>query len=82
MSVPELTLYETAGCHLCEEAAALLRATSPDHPVVRVEIAGDPVLMEAYGVRVPVLKREDSGAELDWPFDGETLAAFLGRAGG
>lgn len=78
MEQPGLVLYETAGCHLCEEAAALVRQVCPELWVERVEIAGDPALTAAYGVRVPVLKRSDTGAELGWPFDAASLAAFLG----
>jgi hypothetical protein len=42
-----------------------------------VFIDDDEALEERYGVRVPVLRIEDTGAELDWPFDGERLAGFL-----
>ena len=34
-----------------------------------VEIADDEELLERYGVRIPVLRRLDTGEELDWPFD-------------
>ena len=34
-----------------------------------VEIADDEDLLERYGVRIPVLRRLDTGEELDWPFD-------------
>ncbi len=65
---PMLALYATSGCHLCERAEALVRgavavAFRP------VEIADDEDLLERYGVRIPVLRRLDTGEELDWPFD-------------
>lgn len=64
---PILALYTTCGCHLCEQAEALLQ-----HWVTRIdmiEIADDAELLDRYGVRIPVLRRIDNGKELDWPFD-------------
>lgn len=53
----EVTLYTRPGCHLCEEAknamAPILREA---RAVLReVNIAGDPVLEERYGVDIPVI---------------------------
>jgi glutaredoxin len=53
----EVTLYTRPGCHLCEEAknamAPILRKA---RAVLReVNIAGDPVLEERYGVDIPVI---------------------------
>jgi hypothetical protein len=67
-STPLLALYATSGCHLCEQAADLIRSVVPI-PFRTVEIADDENLMERYGVRIPVLRRLDTGEELDWPFD-------------
>ena len=65
---PLLVLYATSGCHLCEQADALIRGavTVPFHTV---EIADDEDLLGRYGLRIPVLRRLDTGEELDWPFD-------------
>jgi len=35
------------------------------------------VLEERYGTRVPVLRNDGKGAELDWPFDAARLEALL-----
>ena len=43
-----------------------------------VDIADDQALFELYGLSIPVLRRNDTGAELNWPFDGEQVVAFLG----
>ncbi|WKE67361.1 glutaredoxin family protein [Gallaecimonas kandeliae] len=69
-----LTLYSTAGCHLCEEAQVLLAGLGVSAAVV--DILDEPSLVAAYGERIPVLKR-DGGQELGWPFDSEQLKAFL-----
>ncbi|NMQ20203.1 glutaredoxin family protein [Candidatus Competibacter phosphatis] len=62
-----LVLYMTSGCHLCEQAEALVRQQTAW--VSAIEIVDDVELLERYGVRIPVLRRLDTGNELDWPFD-------------
>jgi glutaredoxin len=65
--VPEVTLYGKPGCHLCDEARAVLERVRADHPfeLTEVDITLDPVLHRAYGERIPVLK-----------LDGEELFEF------
>lgn len=74
-----VTLFGTSACHLCEVAQDLLRATlNPEFfDVVTVDIADSDTLIERYGVRIPVLRRDADGSELNWPFDVEALIAFL-----
>ncbi len=69
--VAPLRLYTTSGCHLCEQAEALLRDAGI--AVETVEIVDDEMLLEQYGVRIPVLQHRETGAELDWPFDGTAI---------
>jgi hypothetical protein len=40
-------------------------------------IDGDEALEARYGTRVPVLRDEDSGRELGWPFDPESVRRWL-----
>ena len=42
-----------------------------------VDIAQSEELVERYGTRIPVLRRNDTGAELDWPFTRDQLLTFL-----
>lgn len=42
-----------------------------------IDITDPHDLTEAYGLRIPVLRRVDTGAELDWPFDADQVVAFL-----
>ena len=60
-----VTLYERAGCQLCDEAHRALRRVGLDRPldIHRVDIAADPALELRYLVRIPVLAAV--GAELD-----------------
>jgi hypothetical protein len=74
MASSSLYLYGTAGCHLCEQAEALLT------PLLRagliqlqiVDISGNEDLLRRYGLRIPVVGRRDERGEwqeLGWPFD-------------
>jgi len=72
-----LILYQRDDCKLCDEAVALLAAVRvPEFESVWID--DDAQLEARYGERVPVLRDEASGRELDWPFDTETLRAFAG----
>lgn len=73
-----ITLYTTSGCHLCEQAKALFWpcAQALDLQLYEVDISTSEEMVERYGVRIPVLAREDS-AEIAWPFSGQELLAFL-----
>lgn len=68
-------LYGTSCCHLCEEAETVIceAGVVAEH----IDIANDDGLLEKYGVRIPVLRRIDNGAELGWPFDAMAVVQFL-----
>ena len=78
------TLYGTSACHLCELAHAMLEqemagaedGCSLEADIHEVDIAGDDLLFDRYGVRIPVLKHPD-GRELGWPFSPPELRDFL-----
>ncbi|MCG6933211.1 MAG: glutaredoxin family protein [Gallionella sp.] len=74
----KLMLYGTRYCHLCDQAEALLEAAGMGAKYV--DIASDDALLEKYRVRIPVLVRVDSGAELGWPFDAPALQRFIAQA--
>jgi glutaredoxin len=67
----KLLLYGTRSCHLCEQAEALLGAAGIT--AVYTDIAEDEALLKKYGMRIPVVRRIDNGAELGWPFDAAAL---------
>jgi len=75
---PECQLFGTLGCHLCELAEEVLMPLV-DHGLMveLIDIADPEDLTQAYGLRIPVLLRVDTGAELDWPFDSDQVVAFL-----
>lgn len=71
-----LTLYQRDDCHLCDLALAVLaRARAPEFASVFID--GNDALESRYGIRVPVLRDERGGGELDWPFDEAALRRFL-----
>ncbi|GGE79085.1 thioredoxin family protein [Streptosporangium jomthongense] len=75
----ELLFYTTSQCHLCELAEALLVNTPMPTPIPVdvVDIAQSEELIQRYGTRIPVLRRNDTGQELDWPFNRDQLLTFL-----
>ncbi|MGD6817189.1 glutaredoxin family protein [Metabacillus sp. 84] len=60
----DLILYSKKGCHLCEEAAALLNEMKNewDLSFTVIDIGSDDGLTEKYGLMIPVI--EYSGIEL------------------
>ncbi|WP_339859285.1 glutaredoxin family protein [Pseudohongiella acticola] len=81
----QLMFYTTAGCHLCEQAEEILRRVAAEQPALRwipVDISDDPALVDAYGLRIPVIKVADRAQDLGWPFDEATVKAYLSQAQG
>ena len=76
-----LELFGTAGCHLCEEAEALLQAAiareSRECKLKTRDIADDAAWLDQYGVRIPVVRDTNTGTELEWPFGPDELHKFL-----
>ena len=71
-----LTLYQRDDCPLCDQALDVLaRARVPEFASVWID--DDDALEERYGTRVPVLRNEVDGRELDWPFEVEALRALV-----
>ena len=76
--IPECQLFGTLGCHLCEVAESVLLPFVEHGLLVELlDIVEREEWVDHYALRIPVLRREDSGAELDWPFDAAALRAFL-----
>lgn len=66
--LPECQLFGTLGCHLCEIAEAEIMPLVEHGLLVElVDITDPDDLTDVYGLRIPVLRRVDTGEELDWP---------------
>lgn len=72
-------LYGTLGCHLCEEAEALLQPLLVEYPseIECIDISDDEQLLLRYAETIPVLQRVTDGAELSWPMTVEQARVFL-----
>ena len=79
---PQLLLYSSVGCHLCEGLAERLAALEPAPSLVVVDVDADPLLQARYGLQVPVLARWHGGTWQPLPpvpprLKGERLADWL-----
>ena len=75
----QISFFTGPECSLCDDAKALL-AQLPEHQqpkVTEYNIRENTNHYHLYAVRIPVLKRDDTGDELGWPFDLTTLKHFL-----
>ncbi len=70
-------LFNTSHCHLCEAAHALIINILELNQFTMIEIADDETLLARYGLKIPVLQRQDNFAELAWPFDEAAIRNFL-----
>ncbi len=74
--IRQLYLYSTSHCHLCD-LAYLLAIKIPDISVNVIDVADDEFLLAEYGVRIPVLQRQDTKMELNWPFSEADIQELL-----
>lgn len=72
-------LYGTEACHLCDLAQQVVTSASGRLcvDVFLEDIIHSEQLVAEYGNRIPVLKDELSGRELDWPFTQAELLAWI-----
>ena len=73
----QLTLYSTTHCHLCELAYLLLMPLANNFKLTVIDIVDDEALLIQYGLRIPVLLRDESKTELNWPFNLSDIVKFL-----
>ena len=72
-----LTLIQRDNCHLCDLAWEVLAGAGvADFDPLWID--QDIGLEARYGTRVPVLRNEDNGEEIDWPFDAEAVRELAG----
>lgn len=79
VTVKGLVLFGTSACHLCDLAQEVLESYSEHRAEIQFsnsDISESDELFELYGLKIPVLRRDD-GQELDWPFSVDELARFL-----
>jgi glutaredoxin len=77
-SIPDVTFYTKAGCHLCDEARNMLDEIAAEHEYLlkEIDIRQDMALFEEYRYRIPViLVNETIVAEGRIQFE-DLIAAF------
>ena len=82
--MPRLTLLGKPGCHLCDDARAVVESVLADHPEVSFEelsILDDPALLDAYVEEIPVVLIDDRVHTI-WRVDEARLRAALAAASG
>jgi glutaredoxin len=73
-----VTVYSKPGCHLCEDALALLHGLQREWTlhIAEIDISGDAGLMRKYGVRIPVIV-VDGRIELKAPITEKAIRKAL-----
>jgi glutaredoxin len=77
---PRVTLYSRPGCHLCDDARAVVEQVCAelDESYAEISIDDDPELRRRYGEEIPVTLVD--GAQHDfWRVDPARLRAALTR---
>jgi glutaredoxin len=76
-----VTLYSKPGCHLCDDARAVVEqvCTELGEAYVEVDVSSDPELFRRHGEEIPVTFVD--GAQHDfWRVDADRLRTALGRS--
>jgi len=84
MQYRKIQLFATEACHLCDAALSVINefndalyAHDFQLRVVTQDVSLSADLVNRYGPRIPVVRDGQTGQELDWPFDVESLYGFL-----
>lgn len=71
-------LFGTSGCHLCEEAEAILAGKiQAQYEYIDIAEQGQDQWQEKYAIKIPVLLHKESAKELFWPFSEIDVDSFL-----
>lgn len=83
-----ILLLSTEACHLCELAQGVLQQAFGQPHVMALsqqanlqvylqDIIDQPLWLEQYGEKIPVLLDESSNLTLEWPFDVSAVVFWL-----
>jgi glutaredoxin len=61
-TLPKVTFYTKAGCHLCDDAREMLNeiAASKDYELTEIDIRTHPETFETYRYRIPVILLDET----------------------
>ena len=71
----DLLLFGTDGCHLCEQAQALLTELGIAYEYR--DIIDNELWLKQFGLLIPVLWHQPTQRQLNWPFSDLDVRAFL-----
>jgi glutaredoxin len=79
VSAARITLYSRPGCHLCDDARAVIEAVCSEtgETYEEVSIAGDPELEERFGNEIPVTFVDGKQHDF-WRVSADRLRSALG----
>lgn len=83
-----ILLLSTEACHLCELAQVELQQAFSQSSVMQLaqqndlqiylqDIIDQPLWLDQYGEKIPVLLDESSNLTLEWPFDASEVILWL-----
>lgn len=79
-SQPSVVLYGRAGCHLCDEARAVVATVCAEAGAAwtEIDVDRDPLLVDRYGDYVPIVT-VNGVRQGFWRIDAARLTAAIGR---
>ena len=88
MIVLAILLLSTQACHLCELAQGVLQqafsqpdilvlSQQTDLQIYLQDIIDQPLWLDLYGEKIPVLLDESSNLTLEWPFNATEVVIWL-----
>jgi len=74
-----IRLYTTAACHLCDKAKTIMWPVLEryDLSLEEIDIAESDLLIERYGIKIPVVACANADEDLGWPFTEEQLCRYI-----
>jgi len=73
-----LVFYTRESCELCDKAWKLITVGGLAGKVRQVHIDDDLELIQRYGEQVPVVRNENTGEKLTWPFTASQVRDLVG----
>ncbi|GAB4179218.1 MAG: hypothetical protein Kow0020_15330 [Wenzhouxiangellaceae bacterium] len=73
-----LVLYTREDCELCDQAWHLITVGGLADQVRVVHIDDDLELLQRYGDQIPVIRNDETGEKLVWPFTASQVRELAG----
>jgi hypothetical protein len=79
MKMNTVIFFTTKGCHLCELAGEILEnlRETENFSIEVQDISETEILVEKYGLLIPVIMDKETCKELRWPFDNNDVMQWI-----